>query len=169
VTARPPVGAATRRQNIKRLVETLARSETQMQMALAAFAPNFDFNAFQYAWTANDPEERNRALLVRGNLDDTHNMLVKLITTSVRLAQQLDQLGPEASKNPYDALVHLKLLTQPERDSLTLTLAARNESQHAYEYLQAVQVHEAVLAQQKTAPGLIARLGRWVAGFPVTP
>jgi hypothetical protein len=30
------------------------------------------------------------------------------------------------------------------------------------------QVHATVLAQRKTAPGLIARIGRWVAGFSVT-
>ncbi|HEV7493064.1 hypothetical protein [Baekduia sp.] len=168
MTSRPPVGAAARRQNIDRLLVALARSDAQMQTALAAFAPNFDFQAFQYAWMATDPEERNRALLVRGNLDDIHNMLVKLITTSVKLARQLGQIGPDAPKDPYEALAQLKLLTRPERNSLDLTLATRNESQHAYEHLQARQVHAAVLAQRKTAPGLIARLGRWVTELPVT-
>ena len=54
------------------------------------------------------------------------------------------------------------LLTRSERDSLDLTLAVRNESQHAYEHLEARQVHATVLAQRRTAPALIARLGRWV-------
>jgi hypothetical protein len=168
VTTRPPVGATARRQNIDRLLAALVRSDAQMQTALAAFAPGFEFQAFQYAWMANEPEERNRALLVRGNLDDIHNMLVKLIVTSVKLARQLGQLDPEAPKDAYEALMQMRLLTRPERDSLELTLATRNESQHAYERLQAMQVHAAVLAQRRTAPGLIARLGRWVTGFPLT-
>jgi uncharacterized protein YutE (UPF0331/DUF86 family) len=168
VTNRPPVGAAARRQNIDRLLAALARSDAQMQTALAAFAPDFDYQAFQFAWMANDPEARNRALLVRGNLDDIHNMLVKLIITSVKLARQVDQLDPHAPKDAYEALTQLKLLTRPERDSLELTLAMRNASQHAYERLQAMQVHAAVAAQRKTAPGLIARVGRWVTAFPGT-
>jgi hypothetical protein len=168
VTTRPPVGATARRQNIDRLLAALVRSDAQMQTALAAFAPDFDFQAFQYAWMANDPEERNRALLVRGNLDDIHNMLAKLIITSVKLARQVGQLDPDAPEDAYGALMQLRLLTRPERDSLDLTLATRNESQHAYERLRAMQVHAAVLAQRRTAPGLIARLGRWVADLPLT-
>jgi hypothetical protein len=169
VTSRPPVGVAARRQNIDRLLVALVRSDAQMQTALAVFVPDFDFLAFQHAWTALDPQERNRALLVRGNLDDIHNMLVKLVTTSVRLAHQLGVIGPEAAKDPYEALAGLRLLTRAERDSLELTLAVRNESRHAYEHLEARQVHAAVLAQRRTAPALIARLGRWVAELPSTP
>jgi hypothetical protein len=168
VTTRPPVGATARRQNIDRLLVALVRSDAQMQTALAAFAPDFDFQVFQYAWMANDPEERNRALVVRGNLDDIHNMLATLIITSVKLARQVGQLDPDASMDAYEALMQLRLLTRPERDSLDLTLAMRNETQDAYERLQAMQVHAAVLAQRKTAPGLIARLGRWVADLPLT-
>jgi hypothetical protein len=107
-------------------------------------------------------------LLVRGNLDDIHNMLVKLIATSVRLAHQLGVIGAEVAKDPYEALAGLKLLTRTELDSLELTLAVRNESQHAYEHLEARQVHAAVLAQRRTAPALIARIGRWVAELPST-
>ena len=168
MTSRPPVGAAARRQNIDRLLVALARSDAQMQTALAAFAPNFDLLAFQHAWTAIDPQERNQALLVRGNLDDIHNMLVKLITTTVRLAHQLGAIEPDVAKDPYEALAGLRLLTRAERDSLDLTLAVRNESQHAYEHLEARQVHAAVLAQRRTAPAFIARLGRWVAELPST-
>ena len=131
MTSRPPVGAAARRQNIDRLLVALVRSDAQMQTALAAFAPDFDLLAFQHAWTATDPRERNRALLVRGNLDDIHNMLVKLITTSVRLAHQLGVIAPKAAKDPYEALAGLRLLTRSERDSLDLTLVVRSESQHA--------------------------------------
>jgi hypothetical protein len=116
VTNRPPVDAAARRRNIDRLLAALVRSDAQMQTALAAFAHDFDLQAFQAAWMATDPQERNRALLVRGNLDDIHNMLVKLITTSVRLGRQLGTIGPEAAKDPYEALVGLRLLTRAERD-----------------------------------------------------
>jgi hypothetical protein len=84
----------------------------------------------------------------------------------VRLALQLGAIGHEAAKDPYEALTALKLLTRSERDSLDLTLVVRNESQHAYEHLEARQVHAAVLAQRRTAPALIARLGRWVAELP---
>jgi hypothetical protein len=170
VTAgRKPVAPDARRQNINRLIVGLARSDAQMQTALAGFAPNFDLQAFAVAWTSSDPGERNRALLVRGNLDDIHNMLANLITTSVRLGRQLGAIGPTAPKDPRDALAHLGLLTQAERDSLDLTQATRNESQHAYEHMQAGQVHAAVLKQRATAPGLIARLGTWVAALAPPP
>jgi hypothetical protein len=165
---RPPVGAAARLQNINRLLATLARSDAQMQTALAVFAPNFDLEAFTTAWMSPDPDDRNRALLVRGNLDDIHNMLANLINTSVKLARHSGQLGPEVPKDARDALVHLKLLTQAERDSLDLTQATRNASQHAYEHMQAVQIHAAVLKQRATAPALISRLGNWVASLPPT-
>jgi hypothetical protein len=149
-----------------RLLATLAQSDAQMQAAMAAFAPNFDLERFTDAWSSPDPVQRNRALLVRGNLDDTHNMLANLVNTSVKLARQVGEIEADAPSDPRDALRRLGLLKKAERDSLELTQATRNASQHAYEHMQAGQVHAAVLAQRATAPALIARLGTWVMGLP---
>jgi len=71
---RPPVAAQARRSALDDAFAQLARTMAQLETAVAAFPPDFDLSAFAAAWHSEIPEARNRAMLVRSNMDDLHNL-----------------------------------------------------------------------------------------------
>jgi predicted nucleic acid-binding Zn ribbon protein len=73
-STRPPVADEARRRAFEQALQQLARTMEQMETAVSAFPPDFDLQAFTRAWYSQAPEERNRAMLVRSNMDDLQNL-----------------------------------------------------------------------------------------------
>lgn len=162
---RPPVTTQARRKAVEQALAQLVRTMEQLEIAVAGFPPNFDLGAFTAAWYSADPEERNRAMLVRSNMDDLHNLCQALIERCVRLAQDLGAI-PADRKTPAAAQLRRQGL-YPSDAQLVMqrVIDLRNASQHEYWVLHPEDVHTAVNDQRQHLPSLIAALGAWLDGL----
>lgn len=159
---RPPVTREARRKGVEQALAQLARTVEQLEIAVASFPPDFDLAAFGAAWYSKAPEERNRAMLVRSNMDDLHNLCQNLIDRSVRLAQEIGAI-PADRKAPASEQLHKQGLYGREVEKVMRDVVyLRNSSQHEYWMLSPEDVHRAVNRQRMLLPSFIAGVGVWV-------
>jgi uncharacterized protein YutE (UPF0331/DUF86 family) len=163
--ARPPVADQARRWAFEQALQQLARTMEQLETAVAAFPPDFDPNAFGQAWDSEAPEERNRAMLVRSNMDDLQNLCLGLIDRSVRVAQDLGAIPADRKTPAADQLRRLGLFPKDAQLVMQEVNDLRNTSQHTYWILAPDDVHTAVNHQRSALPAFIAALGEWVEGL----
>jgi uncharacterized protein YutE (UPF0331/DUF86 family) len=162
---RPPVADEARRRAFEQALQQLARTMEQLETAVAAFPPDFDPNAFGQAWDSEAPEERNRAMLVRSNMDDLQNLCQSLIDRSVRVAQDLGAIPADRKTPAADQLRGLGLFPKDAQLVMQEVNDLRNTSQHTYWILVPDDVHTAVNNQRSALPAFIAALGEWVEGL----
>lgn len=166
---RPAVARGARRKAVEQVLAQLARTMQQLEAAVALFEPNFDLVAFSAAWYSQDPGERNRAMLVRSNMDDLHNLCQGLIDRGVRLAQDLDAI-PADRKTPASEQLRGQGLYPREVEQLMLEVGGlRNSSQHEYWTVTPDEVHAAVERQRQHMPSFIAAVGTWLEGLAEPP
>lgn len=164
-SSRPPVADRARRKALEKALLQLARTMEQLETAVSAFPPDFDLPAFDDAWYSNVPAERNKAMLVRSNMDDLHNLCQGLIGLSVRVAQDLGAI-PADRKTPAAEQLRQQGLYSAEVDQVMQEVVdLRNASQHEYWTLTPEEVHAAVERQRQTIPAFIAAIGTWVEGL----
>jgi uncharacterized protein YutE (UPF0331/DUF86 family) len=159
---RPPITREARRKGVEQALAQLARTVEQLEIAVAAFPPDFDLAAFSAAWYSKAGEERNRAMVVRSNMDDLHNVCQNLIDRSVRLAQDLGAIPADRQTPASDQLQKQGLYSQEARQVMQEVGYLRNSSQHEYWMLTPDDVHGAVNRQRELLPSLIAEVGVWV-------
>lgn len=163
---RPPVADQARRMALEKALLQLARTMEQLETAVYAFPPDFDLPAFSAAWCSNVPTERNKAMLVRSNMDDLHNLCQGLIGLSVRVAQDLGVM-PADRKTPVAEQLRQQGRYPTEVEQIMLEVVdLRNASQHEYWTLTPDEVHVAVEHQRQILPAFIAEVGAWVKGMP---
>ncbi len=162
---RPPVGAGTRRTAFDDVLAQLARTMAQMESAVAAFPPDFDRAAFATAWCSEEPAQRNRAMLVRSNMDDLHNLCQTLIVLGVRVAQDLGAIPTDRRTPAADQLRAQRLYPKALEHLMHEVGDLRNASQHEYWGLTPREVHAAVNRQRQRLPSFIATIGSWVEGL----
>jgi len=167
--ARPPVADGARRKALERALVQLARTMQQLESAVCAFPPDFDLSAFSAAWYSEVPEERNRAMLVRSNMDDLHNLCQGLIGLSVRVAQDVGAIPADRRTPAAEQLREHGLYSTGARRVVQEVLDLRNASQHEYWILAPQDVHAAVEHQRRHIPAFIAGVGAWVEGLPAMP
>lgn len=165
MTERAPVTADARRKAVDQALAQLARTMEQLEAAVAPFAPDFDLAAFSDAWYSRAPEQRNRAMLVRSNMDDLCNLCQTLIERGVRLAQDLGAIPADRKTPAAEQLRGLGLYPQDAEWIMHEALRLRNSSQHEYWTLAPEDVHRAVVELRQLIPGLIATLGVWIEGL----
>ncbi len=134
----------------------------QLETAVSAFRPDFDLRAFKTAWDSEDSEERNRAMLVRSNMDDLHNLCQSLIGLSVRVAQDLGAIAADRKTPAADQLKAQRLYSEEAEQVIREITDLRNRSQHEYWMLRPADVHAAVNHQRQRLPAFIAGIGAWV-------
>ncbi len=161
-SAHPPVDARARRGALDQVLGQLARTMEQLEIAVGAFAPDFDLSAFAAAWYSKMPEERNRAMLVRSNMDDLHNLCQSLIGLSVRVAQDGGAIPPDRKTPAADQLRQQGLYSTEAEQVMQEVLDLRNSSQHEYWILAPEEVHAAVEHQRGQLPSFIAGVGAWI-------
>ncbi|HWJ50093.1 MAG TPA: HepT-like ribonuclease domain-containing protein [Solirubrobacteraceae bacterium] len=164
-STRPPVTREARRKAVEQALAQLARTMEQLEIAVSSFPPNFDRESFGAAWYSHAPEERNRAMLVRSNMDDLHNLCQGLIDRSVRVAQDLGAIPADRKTPAVDQLRRLGLYPSDVRLVMQEVVDLRNASQHEYWILEPDVVHAAVESQRQHLPAFIAALGEWVEGI----
>ncbi len=164
-SARPPVGARARRNALDDALGQLARTMEQLESAVSAFPPDFDSSAFDAAWDSKVPEERNRAMLVRSNMDDLHNLCQALIGLSVRVAQDLGAIPADRKTPAADQLRAQRLYPKTAEQIMQEVVELRNRSQHEYWILAPGDVHAAVNRQRQHLPSFIAAVGAWIEGL----
>ena len=165
-SSRPPAAVKARRHALESALAQLARTMEQMETAVSAFPPDFDLSEFDAAWYSNIPEERNRAMLVRSNMDDLHNLCQSLIALSVRVAQDAGAI-PADRKTPAADQLRAQHLYPKEADLLMQeVIDLRNASQHEYWILAPSHVHTAVNHQRQHLPSFIAGVGVWIDDLP---
>jgi uncharacterized protein YutE (UPF0331/DUF86 family) len=170
VTDRAPVTADARRKAVNQSLAQLARTMEQLEAAVAPFSPNFDLVAFSAAWYSSAPDERNRAMLVRSNMDDLCNLCQALIDRSIRLAQDLSAIPADRKTPPADQLRGLGLYPEDAERTMQEVIRLRNSSQHEYWTLAPEDVHRAVVELRQHIPSFIAALGAWIdQRRPVSP
>jgi uncharacterized protein YutE (UPF0331/DUF86 family) len=165
---RPPMADEARRRAFEQALQQLARTMEQMETAVPAFPPDFDRDAFTQAWHSEAPDERNRAMLVRSNMDDLQNLCQGLIDRSVRVAQDLGAIPADRKTPAADQLRGLGLLPKEAQLVMQEVSDLRNTSQHAYWILAPDEVHTAVNHQRSALPAFILGLGEWVEGLSST-
>jgi hypothetical protein len=159
------VAAQARRNALDDALGQLARTMAQLESAVAAFPPDFDPSAFDAAWYSTVPEERNRAMLVRSNMDDLHNLCQTLIGLAVRVAQDAGAI-PADRKTPATDQLRAQLLYPRAAEEVMQVLAElRNGSQHEYWILAPSDVHGAVNRQRQHLPAFILGVGAWIEGL----
>ena len=144
----------------------LARTMEQLEAAVGAFSPDFDLARFAAAWYSTVPGERNRAMLVRSNMDDLHNLCQGLIGLSVRVAQDLGAMPADRRTPAADQLRTQGLYPQEAERVMQEVTDLRNASQHEYWTLTPDDVHGAVQRQRQHLPSFIAGVGVWMEGLP---
>lgn len=140
----------------------LARTVEQLEIAVASFPPDFDLVTFSAAWYSKAPEERNRAMVVRSNMDDLHNLCQNLIDRSVRLAQEIGAIPADRKTPASEQLQKQGLYGREVEEVMREVVYLRNSSQHEYWMLTPEDVHGAVNRQRLSLPSFIAGLGVWV-------
>ncbi|HEY3827888.1 MAG TPA: HepT-like ribonuclease domain-containing protein [Solirubrobacteraceae bacterium] len=138
----------------------------QLEVAVSAFPPDFDPAAFRAAWYSNAPEERNRAMLVRSNMDDLHNLCQGLIGLSVRVAQDAGVIPADRKTPVADQLRGQRLYPEAAEQVIQEVLDLRNTSQHEYWSLAPDDVYAAVQRQRQQLPAFIAGVGEWIESLP---
>jgi uncharacterized protein YutE (UPF0331/DUF86 family) len=167
-SARPPVAAQARRNALEKALVQLARTMEQLETAVGAFSPDFDLTRFTAAWFSVVPEERNRAMLVRSNMDDLHNLCRGLIGLSVRVAQDVGAMPVDRTTPMTDQLRAQGLYPGEAERVMQEVVDLRNASQHEYWTLMPDDVHGAVQRQRQYLPSFIANVGVWMEGLPST-
>jgi uncharacterized protein YutE (UPF0331/DUF86 family) len=183
---RPPVAAKARRSAFDDALGQLARTMAQLESAVAAFQPDppdpqggggdrgrgepgasaFDLSAFDAAWYSKDPRERNRAMLVRSNMDDLYNLSQTLIGLAIRVAQDAGAI-PADRKTPAADQLRAQQMYPKDAEEVMLEVAElRNRSQHEYWILGPSDIHGAVNRQRQHLPVFIAGVGAWIEGLP---
>jgi uncharacterized protein YutE (UPF0331/DUF86 family) len=164
-SSRSPVAARARRDALDGALAQLARTMAQLESAVSAFPPAFDPVVFDAAWYSQDPQERNRAMLVRSNMDDLHNLCNALIGLAVRVAQDLGAIPADRKTPAADQLRAQGLYPKEAEAAIREVLDLRNSSQHEYWTLTAGDVHLAVNRQRQFLPALISAVGAWIDGL----
>jgi hypothetical protein len=165
-SSRPPAAAQARRHALESALAQLARTMEQLETAVSAFPPDFDLSAFDAAWHSNIPEERNRAMLVRSNMDDLHNLCQSLIALSVRVAQDAAAIPADRKTPVADQLRAQHLYPKEAERVMQEVIELRNASQHEYWILAPSHVHTAVNHQRQHLPSFIAGVGVWIDDLP---
>jgi uncharacterized protein YutE (UPF0331/DUF86 family) len=137
----------------------------QLETAVGAFPPGFDLTRFTAAWFSVVPEERNRAMLVRSNMDDLHNLCQGLIGLSVRVAQDAEAIPADRKTPAADQLRAQGLYPREAELVMQEVIDLRNASQHEYWTLMPDEVHGAVRRQRQHLPSFIAGVGVWMEGL----
>jgi uncharacterized protein YutE (UPF0331/DUF86 family) len=161
--SRSPVDARARRGALDATLEQLALTMQQLESAVSGFSPSFDLSAFSAAWHSPDPEERNRAMLVRSNMDDLHNLCTSLISLSVRIAQDAGTIPADRKTPAAEQLRAHGLYPDTVDRVMREVLDLRNASQHEYWILEPADVHAAVSHQRQHLPSFVASIGTWAA------
>lgn len=164
-SVRPPVDAEARRNALDNALGQLARTMEQLESAVSAFPPDFDPVAFGVAWYSTAPEERNRAMLVRSNMDDLHNFCRGLIDLSVRVAQDLRAIPVDRKTPATEQLRRQDLYPTEVEQVMQEVVDVRNASQHEYWILTPEEIHLAVEHQRRFLPSFIAVVGAWIEGL----
>lgn len=138
----------------------------QLESAVSAFPPDFDFSAFVAAWDSDVPQERNRAMLVRSNMDDLYNLCHTLIDLSVRVAQDRGAIAADRKTPTADQLRTQGLYPKEAEQAMREVADLRNQSQHEYWILEPGPVHAAVNHQRQHLPSFIAGVGAWIQSLP---
>lgn len=134
----------------------------QLEDAVAAFPPDFDRAAFAAAWVSADAAQRNRAMLVRSNMDDLHNLCQTLVALGVRVAQDLGAIPADRKTPAQDQLRALQLYPRRIERLMHEVGELRNSSQHQYWGLEAHDVHGAVTRQLVHVPPFVVGIGDWI-------
>jgi uncharacterized protein YutE (UPF0331/DUF86 family) len=163
---RLPVAAQARRGALDDALGQLARTMEQLESAVSAFPPDFDSSAFEAAWDSKVPQERNRAMLVRSNMDDLHNLCQTLIGLSVRVAQDRGAIPADRKTPATDQLRAQRLYPKAVERVMQEVADLRNRSQHEYWVLAPGDVYTAVNHQRQHVPSFIAAVGAWIEGLP---
>lgn len=161
-SARARVTNEARRKAVEHTLAQLARTMEQLETAVASFPPDFDSATFGAAWYSKVPQERNRAMLVRSNMDDLHNLCQSLIDRSVRVAQDLGAIPADRKTPAGDQLRKQGLYPRQAEQVMHEVASLRNASQHEYWVLTPNDVHTAVSHQRRQLPSFIAAVGIWV-------
>jgi uncharacterized protein YutE (UPF0331/DUF86 family) len=164
-STRTRVTIEARRKAVEQTLAQLARTMEQLETAVASFPPDFDSASFEAAWYSKAPQERNRAMLVRSNMDDLHNLCQGLIDRSVRVAQDLGEIPADRKTPAADQLRGQGLYSRQIEQVMQEVAYLRNASQHEYWILMPNDVHVAVNHQRQHLPSFIAALGAWVEGL----
>jgi uncharacterized protein YutE (UPF0331/DUF86 family) len=161
-SARRRVTNEARRKAVEQTLAQLARTMEQLETAVASFPPDFDSAGFVAAWYSKAPHERNRAMLVRSNMDDLHNLCQSLIDRSVRVAQDRDAIPHDRKTPAADQLRRHGLYSRQAEKVMQEVAHLRNASQHEYWTLTPEDIHIAVNRQRQHLPSFIAAVGTWV-------
>ena len=123
-----------------------------LEHAAAELGDDFDLDAFEKAWSSDDPEELKRAYTIQAGYENVINACIKV-------AQELCQLegwsGPGVEPSSIEALKLLHehgVINAKTRSALRDAQERRSDVQHDYVNVAAREIHEAARQVMEYAP-----------------
>jgi uncharacterized protein YutE (UPF0331/DUF86 family) len=144
-----------------RLVDTKKHLAT-LQYACSKFGGDFDFSAFEQAWTSGDKDQRLLAYAVQAGYENA-------INGAVKIAQELCELEgwTPANQEPTstEALKKLKangLVDAATHAKLKDAYEARGDLQHDYVHVAVYKIYEAAAATVEGVPLMLQDVALYV-------
>jgi hypothetical protein len=125
----PPLSKGQRRLNA--IFEAIPRAREQLLVAVEAFDPDFDLDAFLLAAGSPDAHERNKVAVVEREYEVLLNWLHELAARSLAEGQRLGVVE-KAADHPWERLAALAVISRGSATRLQEAKELRDELAHAY-------------------------------------
>jgi hypothetical protein len=153
---------------IERRLEELPLDRDALKLGTAQFGEDFDLERFREAFDARDPEQRNRARLVTGNLQALADGMVELVREAATLTG-LRPAGRRPEANPdIEAVRADGGLTGRQASELIQLKKLANDIRHIYVTVTADDVHAGVDRLLKLLPDFMAAYRAWLGEYGVS-
>lgn len=133
-----------------------------LRAAMATFGEDFDLDAFQAAFEADDPALLNQVKAVERGVDQLHNYIADLAALGLELAglrQREDELN---AARDLRRLRDIRVLSGERMGRLQTLREVRRLLVHEYATATAEQVHAAALIVSTEIPNFNRTFGRWL-------
>jgi hypothetical protein len=151
--------------SIEQRLLTARKHRPALDLAMAAFPPNFDMAAFEKAWSSQDAAEVNQANALQGGFE---NVLNQLLEAAVELTK-LEQWDEGHDTTVLLALRRLKehgVITEQTRRNLADAKELRDGTQHTYPDIAAPDFHDAVNLLTQSDSDFIQDVLHWMTTRP---
>ena len=164
--AHDPVRARLLKAKIRDRVSDVRRHLVALRVAMAEFGEDFDLDAFESAYAADDPVTLNRVKAVERGVDQLYNYIAELTAFGLELAEVRDRGDEHNASRDLAVLRRLGVLGAERARRLERLRELRRLLVHEYATATAEQVHEAAVILADEFVPFYDSYRRWIArGF----
>jgi hypothetical protein len=128
---------------IRDRISDVRRHLVALRTAMAEFGEDFDLDAFQFAYDADDPVLLNRVKAVERGVDQLYNYIAELAAFGLELAEVRTRREETNARLDLDSLRRIGVIGPERARRLQRLRELRRMLVHEYATATAEQVHEA--------------------------